>query len=155
MKYLRILIAFLILVLIGIGIYFVYVKIVSPKKTAPAAAIETSRPFQDLSVNNKNSVVSKFVEYTSLDSKNLGKPITIEGVFQAADAQEKTIDGIAYNYVIGIEKGDTLFSVWLTSSEYQQISDVVKSYVRPGVPATLVLSPGKINFSTPYGATTN
>lgn len=155
-KYLRTLIIFLVLVLIGIGVYYAYIKISPPKSTSLIVVTETPRPVQTDTSKNKNDVISKYSDYTTQDSKNLGKEITIQGVFQAVDRPEKVINDIKYNYVIGIETSDgALASVWLTDIEYAQINNVVSKYGRQGVPVTIILAGDIVNITTPYESTKN
>lgn len=156
MKYLRILIVLLTLTLVGIGVYYVYIKISSPKSSGTPNATETARPFQDIGDKANNSVVSKFSDYSTQDFKNSGKSMVIQGTYQTLDKKQKEIGGTTYSYVIGIVDAEkTLTRVWLTTSEYEQISSIVPKNVRIGEPVTITLSSNAVNFSTPYETTKN
>lgn len=157
MKYLRALIFILILVLIGIGVYFVYIKLKPANVKRSTTTQETPRPFENVNQTGATKVVSKFSDYTTSEAVKLGKSIEVKGRFQSSDSPNQELNGIVYSKVIGIlEDSGSLSKVWLTTSEYEQISSIVSTNVRIGEPVTLILeASGAVNFTTPFESTKN
>jgi hypothetical protein len=124
MKYIRILIVVLVFVLIGIGAYYVYLKVKVPKsnKTSGISNTETATSFI---FEQKTGGDLKYKEYTSTDLRRSSEIVTISGRFQAVDTIKKEVDGVSYDYVLGILGNDGFFSrILLTSSEYQEIGKI-------------------------------
>lgn len=159
MKYLRILIVVLILVVVGIAGYYVYLLStgqkaqIIPDFTQGIAAkplattgplTETPRPFISTPKPNTQQVAYIVTDYTSAQLAPDDYFVS-KGIFQSADVEDTEIKGVKYVFVVGILKDNANLSrIHLTQEEYDnKMKDALTNgNVGPGAKVILTLRPG-------------
>jgi hypothetical protein len=122
MRYLKILIVFLFLVLAGTGSYYLYLRL-APPKSATGVDLDAQRPFKQVTSDYGDSVITQVADLTSADVVS-SKTVKVQGKFQSGDPIQKVIDGVNYVYVCGVLMEDgSLTKIWLTEPEYETIKD--------------------------------
>jgi hypothetical protein len=137
MKYLKIIVIVLIVVLVGLGAYYAFLKSRPPKSLPVEVKIADATPSitkADLITDIRDLTVDKAI--------STHKNIEVSGAFQIVDPVNKVINGTTYNYVLGILGSDkSLSKVWLTTEQYNQISEVIASgSINRGYPVLLTIS---------------
>jgi hypothetical protein len=149
MKILRIVIILLVVVVLGILVYYVTLVFRKPE-AGTAGSFETARPFALDQASDGPRIISKFTEYTIADAGGAGGVLKLKGNYQSVDPIKKTINGIAYDYVLGIFTDDqALTKIWLTEDEYKLVKDTLDKIRFLQLPITVTLiAPHSISIDT-------
>ena len=122
MKYLKIVIAVLVLAVVGIGAYYMYMRL-KPTTVVPPTdnqSSESAIPYQFLAQNQTDqSRVGEIDDYTSADLGNSTNVIYVTGKLVSIESIGRMIGEVSYNRLINITS-DTgaLQRVWITRAEY-------------------------------------
>lgn len=149
MKYLKVVMILLFIVLLGLGSYYLYL-LLGPSKSGKTGGSDSERPFLvTTGKDGDGKVVSKITDYTSADVES-GKAVGIQGKFQSGDPVQEDINGVAYVYVIGVLSEDnSLAKIWLTQVEYEKIRNLVeweKGSIAPGQPVLITITRDAISI---------
>jgi hypothetical protein len=147
MRYLRVSIIVLVLVLAGIGIYYYLLVsglisntgLFGKKAVKP---IETAVPFSYQQNSTPSAYGTKTIEYYGNKFlKSSTDFIEITGRIQPADRMFKTIDGENYSCIIGIisDSDKNLHRFWLTENQCNQLDEEIFTYFNSGKHAVLSL----------------
>lgn len=163
MKYLKVLIVVLILIVVGIAGYYVYLLSTGQKmptdiarvvNIAPVTGVkpiattgpltETPRPFISTPKPDTNQDAYIVTDYRSVDLAQ-GDAYFSQGTFQSADAEDEIVNGVKYVFVVGILTGNGhLARIHLTQGEYEnQMKDALTSgAIGIGAKVVVTLKPG-------------
>lgn len=129
MSVLKWLLAFFILVFVGLSGYYIYTKISRPKPTVSAVSDEP-RVIPSAPPKLNTSQVAYRVD--DLFSANLTESdtVTIEGQLQSAQPEQINIDGVDFVFVMGIVRSDkTMVRIHFTQEEYDYVDPVLREGV--------------------------
>ena len=140
MRYLRVAIIILTLVLIGVGVYY-YLLIsglisnINLFGKEVAKPIETAVPFSYQQNQTPSTYGTKTVDYYGNKFlKSSADFVEITGRIQPADRMRKTINGEVYTCVVGIisDSDKNLHRFWLTENQCNQLGEEIFTYFNGG-----------------------
>jgi hypothetical protein len=133
MKYLRVVIFFLVLVLVAVGSYYGYLLIKDPqfisRLTGNKSTSESGNTTSILSTPKSTPIPSE-LKTKDITSNDLSpdQEIKIEGRFQTSDSYNQEINGIPYVRVIGILNDGGLMRIILTKQEFSEVSEILAGF---------------------------